>query len=31
MKYYDFVSRAFWPKLNIDEGPVCGSMQKERS
>lgn len=23
---YDFVSRAFWPKLDIDEDPVCGSM-----
>ena len=23
---YDFVSRAFWPKINIDEDPVCGSM-----
>lgn len=23
---YDFVARAFWPKLNIDEDPVCGSM-----
>lgn len=23
---YDFVSRAFWPKLKINEDPVCGSM-----
>ena len=23
---YDIVCRAFWPKLNIDEDPVCGSM-----
>ncbi len=23
---FDFVSRAFWPKLNVDEDPVCGSM-----
>lgn len=23
---YDFVSRSFWPKLNINEDPVCGSM-----
>lgn len=23
---YDIVARAFWPKLNIDEDPVCGSM-----
>lgn len=23
---FDFVARAFWPKLNIDEDPVCGSM-----
>lgn len=23
---YDFVARAFWPKLNIDEDPVCGTM-----
>lgn len=22
---YDFVDRAFWPKLKIDEDPVCGS------
>jgi len=21
----DFVSRAFWPKLNVNEDPVCGS------
>lgn len=25
-KEYDFVSRAFWPKLNVNEDPVCGSM-----
>jgi PhzF family phenazine biosynthesis protein len=25
-KDYDFVSRAFWPKLNVNEDPVCGSM-----
>lgn len=24
---YDYVARAFWPKLGIDEDPVCGSMQ----
>ena len=23
---YDIVARAFWPKLNINEDPVCGSM-----
>lgn len=23
---FDFVSRAFWPKLNVNEDPVCGSM-----
>lgn len=23
---YDFVARAFWPKMGIDEDPVCGSM-----
>lgn len=23
---YDFVARAFWPKINIDEDPVCGAM-----
>ena len=23
---YDFVSRAFWPKLKVNEDPVCGSM-----
>ncbi len=23
---YDFVSRAFWPKIRIPEDPVCGSM-----
>ncbi len=23
---FDFVSRAFWPKIRIDEDPVCGSM-----
>lgn len=23
---YDFVARAFWPKIGIDEDPVCGSM-----
>ncbi|MDK9711705.1 MAG: PhzF family phenazine biosynthesis protein [Acidaminobacter sp.] len=23
---FDFVARAFWPKINIDEDPVCGSM-----
>ena len=23
---FDFVARAFWPKLNINEDPVCGSM-----
>ena len=23
---YDFVARAFWPKININEDPVCGSM-----
>jgi PhzF family phenazine biosynthesis protein len=23
---YDFVARAFWPKINIDEDPVCGTM-----
>ena len=23
---YDIAARAFWPKLNIDEDPVCGSM-----
>ena len=22
----DYVGRAFWPKLNINEDPVCGSM-----
>ena len=22
----DFVSRSFWPKLNVPEDPVCGSM-----
>lgn len=22
---YDFVDRAFWPKMKIDEDPVCGS------
>lgn len=22
----DFVSRAFWPKVKVDEDPVCGSM-----
>jgi len=25
-KEFDFVARAFWPKLNIDEDPVCGAM-----
>ena len=25
-KDYDFVARAFWPKLNINEDPVTGSM-----
>lgn len=25
-KEYDFVSRSFWPKLNVNEDPVCGSM-----
>ena len=25
-KPYDFVSRAFWPKMGIPEDPVCGSM-----
>jgi len=25
-KKYDFVSRAFWPKLKVNEDPVCGSM-----
>lgn len=24
-KRYDFVDRAFWPKMCIDEDPVCGS------
>lgn len=24
---YDYVARAFWPKLGIAEDPVCGSMQ----
>lgn len=24
-KQYDFVSRAFFPKLKVDEDPVCGS------
>lgn len=24
---YDYVARAFWPKLGIPEDPVCGSMQ----
>ena len=24
---YDYVARAFWPKIGIDEDPVCGSMQ----
>lgn len=24
---YDYVARAFWPKLGISEDPVCGSMQ----
>lgn len=23
---FDFVARAFWPKLNINEDPVCGAM-----
>ena len=23
---YDFVSRSFWPKIDVDEDPVCGSM-----
>lgn len=23
---FDFVARAFWPKLNINEDPVCGTM-----
>ncbi|HIY03852.1 MAG TPA: PhzF family phenazine biosynthesis protein [Candidatus Anaerotignum merdipullorum] len=23
---YDFVARAFWPKINVNEDPVCGSM-----
>ena len=23
---FDFVTRAFWPKLNVNEDPVCGSM-----
>jgi len=23
---FDFVARAFWPKININEDPVCGSM-----
>ena len=23
---FDFVSRSFWPKLKVDEDPVCGSM-----
>jgi len=23
---FDFVSRAFWPKIRINEDPVCGSM-----
>ena len=23
---YDIVARAFWPKVNINEDPVCGSM-----
>lgn len=23
---FDFVSRAFWPKVRVDEDPVCGSM-----
>ena len=25
-KEYDIVARAFWPKINIDEDPVCGAM-----
>lgn len=25
-KEYDFVSRSFFPKLNVNEDPVCGSM-----
>lgn len=25
-KKYDFVSRAFFPKLNVNEDPVCGSV-----
>lgn len=24
---YDYVARAFWPKIGIPEDPVCGSMQ----
>ncbi len=24
---HDYVARAFWPKIGIDEDPVCGSMQ----
>ena len=23
---YDIVARAFWPKINVNEDPVCGSM-----
>ncbi len=23
---YDYVGRAFWPKININEDPVCGAM-----
>lgn len=23
---FDYVARAFWPKININEDPVCGSM-----
>lgn len=23
---HDFVARAFWPKINVNEDPVCGSM-----
>lgn len=23
---FDYVARAFWPKLNVNEDPVCGSM-----
>lgn len=26
-EHYDYVARAFWPKLGIPEDPVCGSMQ----